>query len=95
MKAENIAVKRGYLKLHPDYVSKWKEEIRQSRDADLRDCDDFLKSAYRADAKELLSFATKLKKGGKIQDLARIPDEMDTMVREMIPDDVWNLLDKD
>lgn len=90
-KPENIARLRGYVKIQPEYIAAFKARIRSWRDRAIKQTPD-LASVYRSDAKELLSLATALKKGGKREVLAYQSEHMDTATREYIPDEVWKLL---
>lgn len=89
---ENISKKLGHIKVQPEYLDEWKAKIRKDRDLSLKTCEKSMQKVYRSDAKDLISLASLLRKNNPFEVVENAIDELDTIVRDQIPDKLYDLI---
>jgi hypothetical protein len=90
---KNIAKKVGIVRLQSDYVNQWKNNIRISRQVDIRQSPE-IADVYRSDANDLLALSTKLNKNCSFEDAKKAINSLDSNVRELVPNEVYNIIFK-
>lgn len=87
----NIAKKVGFIRLQSEFIKQWRNEIRVQRQIDIKSSPE-IASVYRSDANDLLSIATALNKNIKIEIAQKKIRSLDTNVRQLVPDNIYNLV---
>jgi len=64
--------------------------LKTASEPDVR-CDVDFANCYRSDAKDLREVSTLVRRG-KVKEAALAAEQLDTLVRELIPDDCWDYL---
>ena len=93
IKPQNIAKKVGFVRLQSAYIKQWKDNIRSSRQISIKQSPE-IAEVYRSDANDLLALSTKLNKNCLFEDGQKEIDFLDSNVRELVPNDVYEIIFK-